>query len=98
MSSLILRCRSYSLALEGNRIFVDVQIYSSRTGQAGGIGAMREWLLNFAIHEFSDKDVVDRFMHTISFPEQKPTAFSLRSTIVLFVSMAIGLRFIRSSC
>lgn len=53
----------------------DVQIYSSRTSQSGGIDAMRDYLLNFAIHEFGDKDVADRFMDAITFPAQKPPAF-----------------------
>lgn len=52
----------------------DVQIYSSRTSQAGGIEAMRVWLLNFAIHEFGDMDAAERFMAEISFPAQKPPA------------------------
>ena len=53
----------------------DVQIYSSRSSQAGGIQAMREWLLNFAIHEWGDKDFADQFLASISFPENKPAAF-----------------------
>jgi hypothetical protein len=52
----------------------DVQIYSSRTSQEGGVAAMREWLLNFAIHEFGDKDAADYFMSLVKFPEQKPAA------------------------
>jgi hypothetical protein len=53
----------------------DVQIYSSRTSQPGGIDAMHNYLLNFAIHEFGGKDEADRFMADISFPAQKPPAF-----------------------
>lgn len=55
--------------------FFDVQIYSSRSSQPGGVAAMREWLLNFAIHEWGDKDFADQFMASIAFPAQKPAAF-----------------------
>jgi hypothetical protein len=60
----------------------DVQIYSSRTSQEGGIEAMKLWLLRHAIMEFElpgtppDEDGPSaRFMRSISFPTQKPAAF-----------------------
>lgn len=55
--------------------FWDVKIYSSRTSQEGGVIAMRDYLMSFAIHEFGDTESAERFMSCISFPEQKPPAF-----------------------
>ena len=55
--------------------FWDVQIFSSRTSQEGGVTAMRDYLLKFAIMEFSDSESAERFMSCVSFPEQKPPAF-----------------------
>lgn len=61
--------------------FWDVQIYSSRTSQPGGIQAMRLWLLKHAVAEFDQPGVFEEhppsydFMSAISFPEQKPAAF-----------------------
>lgn len=53
----------------------DVNIYSSRTKQPGGVDAMRTWLLNFAIHEWGDVDFANQFLAALTFPEQKPAAF-----------------------
>lgn len=55
--------------------FWNVQIYSSRTSQDGGIAAMRNYLMTFAIHEFGDLESAERFMSCIGFPLQKPAAF-----------------------
>jgi len=51
----------------------DVQIYSSRTKEPGGIEAMKEWLAKHAVMEFPIS-LRERFMETIGFPEQKPPA------------------------
>jgi len=55
--------------------YFDVQIYSSRTRQSFGVYAMQKWLGEFALQEFGDVDLVDKFMKEISFPVQKPAAF-----------------------
>jgi hypothetical protein len=62
----------------------DVQIYSSRTGQIGGVSGMKEWLRKYAMAEFFDANqedqrqvldwVEDHFLAAITFPEQKPAA------------------------
>jgi hypothetical protein len=54
----------------------DVQIYSSRTAQTGGVAAMRGWLHHHAMTHFKyDYDTVRSFMEAIRFPLHKPAAF-----------------------
>lgn len=48
--------------------YFDVQIYSSRTRQQGGVRAMQEWMLE----HFKDESLV---FGDLSFPQQKPAAF-----------------------
>lgn len=52
----------------------DVQIYSSRTSQRGGIKAMRDWLYNQGQNVWYDSPAGPG-LESISFPEQKPPAF-----------------------
>jgi hypothetical protein len=52
----------------------EVQIYSSRTGQTGGIDAMQAWLERHAEEEFG-KENTKRFMDAMIFPLVKPAAF-----------------------
>lgn len=52
----------------------DVHIYSARSGQAGGIPAMKEWLLKWARRVYpalNPQNLVER----ITFPRSKPPAF-----------------------
>jgi hypothetical protein len=55
--------------------FFDVQIYSSRSSQDGGVLAMHSYLMNHALHVFGDIDDASVFMSGIKFPTQKPAAF-----------------------
>lgn len=55
--------------------YFDIQIYSSRSSQTGGIIAMQNYLMNHAIHVFGDIDDAAVFMSEIKFPTQKPAAF-----------------------
>lgn len=63
--------------------YFDVQIYSSRSGQPGGIQAMRDWL-DYHLAVFydcsfggapADFDKHDETLAAISFPTSKPAAF-----------------------
>ena len=51
----------------------DVQVYSSRSGQLGGIEAMRRW---FAEHDqYVTQEALPDLLGIISFPTAKPSAF-----------------------
>lgn len=52
----------------------DVQIFSSRSNQRGGIVAMQNWLMTHAMHEFGDIDTARRFVAELTFPTEKPAA------------------------
>lgn len=54
--------------------FWDVQIYSSRTKEPGGVDAMRDWLRKHALMEWPEDFVHLHFLKAITFPEQKPPA------------------------
>jgi hypothetical protein len=63
--------------------FFDVQIFSSRSHQPGGIDAMRVWMRNAVHHHFDcamapghpdDFDAAEALLHAISYPTEKPSA------------------------
>lgn len=59
--------------IEAQRFF-NVAIYSSRSGQSGGIAAMQTWLRQAALEQYDD-EVTDTLMQNIEWPTQKPPAF-----------------------
>jgi hypothetical protein len=67
---------SIAFLREAVKVF-DVQIFSSRSHQEGGISAMRLWLMNSLAggdyHEMSSPDYA--VMKSITWPTEKPPAF-----------------------
>ena len=54
----------------------DVQIYSSRSNQAGGAGAMIRWFEKWAPIEFmGDYNAVSKLLQGLKFPTDKPKPF-----------------------
>jgi len=51
----------------------DVQIYSSRSGQEGGINAMQYWLMHHLALEL-DETIMTEIMDAIGWPTEKPPA------------------------
>ena len=54
--------------------YFDVQVYSSRSHQDGGIPAMQEWLLNRYEERYGDDDVYHLVFEAIGWPDHKPAA------------------------
>lgn len=53
----------------------DVNIFSSRSAQPGGVAAMQSWLHAHASHEWADMEFADQFLSAMKFPATKPAAF-----------------------
>lgn len=51
-----------------------VAIYSSRTGQPGGLHAMQQWLKQHLLRELGHEEG-DRVWHLVEWPHSKPPAF-----------------------
>lgn len=60
-----------SLAVE----YFDVQIFSSRSNQEGGIHAMSCWIQRELRHHFEHHHIADSVFRKLGFPREKPPAF-----------------------
>jgi hypothetical protein len=53
----------------------DVCVYSARSSRAGGIEAIKTWLLHYAAAEWADIGRAEKLVKSLKFPTQKPPAF-----------------------